>query len=344
MHTCVFAERMANRITIKDIARELNIHHSTVSRALRNDVRVKKETRKMVISYANKHAYQVNMNALHLRGNVRNIIAVIIPDIHHMFFSNLVSLIADDARKDGYIVSVFQSNESVEEEREIIQTVIQNNVAGVMASVSLQTERGEHFKELKNFGIPLVFFDRVCKDIDVPKVTVNSKKAIREAVNLMVENGYKRIAHITGTNRLNVFHDRHLAYQQGLKSHALSFEKVILIDKEFTPEDGENAVFQLWANHETPNGLIIDSHNLTIGVIKALWDKSLRIPEDVGVVGFGDHPSVDIIRPAITTIVQPEHEIAKIAYQLLKKQLDSSDETHMTEVEVNAILVVRESC
>lgn len=335
---------MAERITIKDIARELNIHHSTVSRALRNDDRVKKETREMIISYAKKHGYQVNMNALQLRGNVRNIIAVIIPNIHHMFFSNLVSLIANRAKEDGYIVSIFQSNESVQEEREIIQTVIQNNVAGVMASVSLQTDTGKHFNELKSFGIPLVFFDRVCKKIQVSKVTVNSTKVVLDAVALMVEKGHKRIAHITGTNRLNVFHDRQVGYLEGIKKHDLAYEKMVSIDKEFTPEDGENAVNQLWQNSEIPDGLIIDSHNLTIGVIKALWDKNLRIPEDVGIIGFGDNPSVNVIRPAITTIVQPEQEIAEIAYRLLKKQIDSNDELKIEEIEVSSKLVIRESC
>ena len=121
------------RITIKDIAKELHLHHSTVSRALRNDGKVNEITRNKVIDYAKSFGYQVNMNALQLRGSVRNVIAVIVPNINHNFFSNIVSIITNKAFENGYMVSVFQSNEKYEQEVVIINTVIQHNIAGVIA-------------------------------------------------------------------------------------------------------------------------------------------------------------------------------------------------------------------
>ncbi len=335
---------MAERITIKDIARELNIHHSTVSRALRNDSRVKQETRDRILSYASKHGYKVNMNALQLRGSVRNIIAVIVPNIHHGFFSNMVSRIANQAKKDDYIVSVFQSNESLEEEKEVINTLIQNNVAGVIASLSLETQSVEHYKELKKFGIPLVLFDRVSKEAGAPCVTVNNFEIVKQGVDLLVNRGYTKIAHITGPGGLNVFRDRRNGYLEGVQEHQLAYHQVVSINTDFTPEDGKQAVKELFGMAETPDALIVDSHNLMLGVYQELHRMGKTIPDHVGVIGFGDNPSVDVIQPAITTIVQPEEEIARSTYSLLKEQIDAENPVVVKHMVLESEIVLRNSC
>lgn len=334
---------MAERITIKDIARELNIHHSTVSRALRNDPRVKENTRRKILNYAREHGYQVNISALQLRGNVRNIIAVLVPNIHHMYFSNIVSLIANKAKEDNYIVSIFQSNENVKEEQEIIQTVIRNNMAGVIASISLQTEESAHFDALKRFKIPLVFFDRVCEKANVSSVTVNSKDVVTKAVEMLAQKGHDRIAHITGSTHLNVFRDRQMGYLEGLKRQGLAYQKMEVINREFTPEDGRWAIQKLLSEEPKPNALIVDSHNLNIGVIQELRAQGVKIPGDIGLISFGENPSVDVIQPGITTIVQPEEEIANASYRLLKQQLENKKDIQPEHVVVNAQIFERES-
>ena len=335
---------MAVRITIKDIARELNIHHSTVSRALRNDSRVKEETRKSIMAYAQKHGYKVNMSALQLLGSVRNIIALMVPNIRHYFFSNMVSHIANYAKEDGYIVSVFQSNENLEEEKEIINNLIQHNVAGVIASISLQTRCGEHFNELGKFDIPLVFFDRVCDDISAPKVTVNNREIVKKAVDELAQKGYKKIAHITGTDKLNVFNERQMGYKDGLLANNLQYAKIISIDREFTTQDGEAAISELIEAGQMPDALIIDSHNLTMGVYMELNNRGLKIPKDIAIIGYGDNPAVEVIQPRISTIVQPEEAIAKMAYDLLKEQIDTEGKAVSKKIEVESEIVMRESC
>lgn len=335
---------MQKRLTIKDIARELNIHHSTVSRALRNDSRVKEGTRKTIISFARAHGYQVNMSALQLRGNVKNSIAVIVPNIHHMFFSNMVSLIANYAKNDGFIISIFQSNESFEEELEIINTIIRNNVDGVIASVSLQTKNGHHFEELKKYKIPLVFFDRVCTSVNVPTVTVNSYEIVAKAVGMLAKKGHSRIAHLSGAGGLNVFRERQLGYLQGLEQNNLGYKKIVTIEKEFTPEDGRIAVRQLLNEDIKPNGLIVDSHNLNLGVILELRAQNWHIPKDIGIISFGDNPSIDVIQPGITTIVQPEEEIARISFELLQEQLKNGMDVKVRSVVIPSRIVERESC
>lgn len=335
---------MEKRITIKDIARELNIHHSTVSRALRNDSRVKEGTRKSIISHAEKHGYQVNMSALQLRGKVKNTIAVIVPNIHHMFFSNLVSFIANFAKEANLIVSIFQTNECVEEEREIIKTIIQNNVGGVIASVSLETNSGGHFEELRKYKIPLVFFDRICNKMQASSVTINSLEIVSEAVDMLAKNGRDRIAHISGTPILNVFRDRQTGYLKGINRHKFNYQNIVKIEKEFTPEDGRMAIRKLLKEEVKPNGLIVDSHNLNIGVILELRAQNWHIPNDIGIISFGDNPSIDIIMPGITTIVQPEEEIARISFELLREQIKKGIKVPVRNVVVNSKIIERESC
>ena len=199
---------MKKRITIKDIARELNVHHSTVSRALRNDPRVNEKTRDLVLAYSLKHEYQTNMNAVQLRGASNNTIALIVPNINHSFFSDIVSQLTNIAYKKGYILSIFQSNEDYEQEVGIVNTIIKHNYAGVIASISKNTIDSSHFKLLNTFGVPLVFFDRVCDDIATPKVLVNNYGITFEATAYLIGKGYKRIAHLTGPTHINVFNDR----------------------------------------------------------------------------------------------------------------------------------------
>jgi LacI family transcriptional regulator len=330
---------MPKRITIKDIARELNMHHSTVSRALRNDSRVKVKTRKLVEAYAKDHGYQVNMSALQLRGSVRNVIAMIIPNINHNFFSNIVSLITNMAVARGYIVSIFQSNESYEQEKEIINTIIQNNVAGVIASVAMETEDSEHFRKLKDFKIPLVLFDRVCEDINVSKVVVNNAEVVSEAVDILVRNGCERIAHISGSQKVNVFRDRQLGYRTALKRHHKEYSETYFIDEGFTFEYGRKAANELFGNDVRPDGLICDSNMLLVGVLLEFKKMNIEVPEDVVVIGYSDNPFVEAFSPGLISIVQPDDDVARFAFDLLMEKLDGDNMDKTESITVSAKIV-----
>jgi LacI family transcriptional regulator len=318
------------RITIKDITRELNLHHSTVSRALRNDTSVKKETREKVLEYAKSNGYQINLSALQLRGSKKNMIALLVPNINHNFFSNIVSIITNLAYNHGYVVSVFQSNEKYLQEKKIIETLIQNNVAGVIASVSMETIDSEHLKQLQNYKIPLVLFDRICTDINVPKVMVNNFEIVEESVRILIKKGYTRIAHINGTDRSNVFRDRHSGYLSAILKHGLNYIRSIIIDSDFTIEDGKKATEQLFNEKVKPDALVCDSHFLTLGAIFKLKELGLSIPKDVAVVGFSDNPYVEATGSEIISIVQPDEAIATAAFELIMKRIEHVD-SGMTE-------------
>lgn len=327
------------RITIKDIARALDIHHTTVSRALRNQGPIKAETRKRVLDYADKHGYQVNLSARSLRGDVRHVFAIIIPGINHQFFSNIVSYFTDLAYQKGYIVSVFQSNESLEQEKEIINTVIQNNVAGVLASITLETFESDHFAMLKEFKIPLVFFDRVCEDLDVPKVTVNNEAMVQNALEILLERKCSRIAHISGPQKINVFRERQTGYKRGIKEHNLKYQQIVENNVTFEVEQGVKAVEQLFAQDIKPDALICDSFAFVIGATTQLKKMGIRIPEDVQLMAFSNNFANELFDSKITTIVQPDKEIAQIAFSMLMNAIEDKNYKQSENIMLSARFV-----
>lgn len=327
------------RITIKDIARALDIHHTTVSRALRNQGPIKEETRKRVLGYAQKHGYQVNLSARSLRGNVRNVFAIIIPSINHQFFSNIVSYFTNLAYQKGYIVSVFQSNESLEQEKAIINTVIQNNVAGVLASITLETTSSDHFALLKEYKIPLVFFDRVCEDLDVPKVTVNNEAMVRDALDILIQRNCSRIAHIAGPKKINVFRERQAGYKKGVKEYHLNYKKIYEINEIFDIQQGIQAVKKLFGEEIKPDALICDSFGFVIGAASQLKKIGVEIPKDVQLMAFSNNFANELFDTKITTIVQPDKEIAQIAFSMLLNAIEDKDYQQSENIMLSACIV-----
>jgi LacI family transcriptional regulator len=156
-----------------------------------------------------------------LRGSTNNAIALIVPNINHTFFSDIISHLTDIAYEKGYVISVFQSNEKYELEKEIVNTIIKHNFAGVIVSIAQTTTNSDHFALLQKFGIPLVFFDRVCEDILTPRVLVNNFEITFNATEYLISRGYKRIVHLTGTDKINVFRDRQKGYLEALEKNKI---------------------------------------------------------------------------------------------------------------------------
>ncbi len=324
------------RITIKDIARALGIHHTTVSRALHNPGLVKEATRKQVIAYARKHGYQVNLNALNLRGKVKNVLAIIVPSFSHQFFANIVGYFTDLAYHKGLIVSIFQSNENLEQEKEIIKTVIQNNVAGVLASISLETFESTHFAILRDYGIPLVFFDRVLEDLDVPKVTVNNADIAMAGIEILVRRNCRRIAHIAGPKKINVFRERQKGYQRAIKKLNLAYEQIIEVPRAFTIETGIAAVEKLFGMNPKPDALLLDSFTFLVGAAMQLQKYKVNIPEEIQLLAFSNNDENELLKSKITSIVQPDKEIAETAFAILMKAIAGAEYNSSADIELPA--------
>lgn len=325
------------RITIKDIAKSLDLHHSTVSRALRNENSINDETKKKVMNYAKKHGYQINRNALQLRGESGNMIGVIVPNIYHSFFSNMISHITDYAFNKGFIVSVFQSNESLSHEKEIIKAIVQNNLSGVIASLSLETTDVNHFVQLQKYGIPLVLFDRVNNDIDVPKVFINNRLAVEQTVNLLAARGREKIAYLSGISSVMLYRERHEGYEIGLTRNKLEYRNIIESVSGFTIENGMRLTKQLLSGNDIPDAVICDSHLLMQGFYAELNEGEKASPQ-ITVATFGGYHGLSSVYPGVIFIQQPENEIAEASFNMLYDCMnsDSSDcnLTHIFEAKI----------
>ena len=332
---------MNRRITIKDISRELKVHHSTVSRALRNDPKVKEDTRKRIQAYAKKHGYKTNMNALQLRGSVKNVIAVIVPNINHVFFSKIISVITNLAYKDGFIVSVFQTNESLEIEKQVLNSVILNNIAGVIASISMETSNVEHFRALKKYKIPLVMFDRVTDKIKVPKVESNNFEVVSEVVKNLYQDGCRRIVHVTGPKKISVFKNRNKGYYHMIEKLGLPYASSCTPKKEFTIETGKETAKKIFSKKIKPDAIICDSDVLMTGILFQLKEMQIKVPEDVKIVSFGDNPVLNILTPNVSSIIQPMNEIANASYELLKNAISEKENIQPIKQIFNANLIYR---
>ncbi len=332
---------MKKKITIKDIANDLGIHHATVSRALRDDSRISQTTKDKIVAYAKSNGYKLNQSAVNLRNTQSNEIAVIVPNISHYTFANFVSVITDLAAKNNFIVSMFQTRENYEHEKDAVKTIMQNRVAGVIASLSLTTNDTTHFKDLIAFGIPVVFFDRVPEDLDAPKVTADNYKAAYNCVNLLLNKGYKKIAHLTGPLHISVFNDRNTGYQKALNDNKIDYLNNVVINKEFEISDGYETIKKLWNGESKPDAVLCDSFTLSAGVNLFCRDNEIIVPEDIGIIAIANDPFSALLDPPQTIMSQPIDKMAQAAFDLLVETTKGNME-NVTKC-INTELIERKS-
>lgn len=337
----------SSQITIKDIARELDISPSTVSRALKDHPDISIKTKKLVKELAEKLNYQPNSIALSLRSRKSNTIGVIIPQIVHFFFSTVISGIEDIAYAAGYSVIVSQSNESYDREVIDTQALFNNRVDGILASLSKETMDYSHFQSLHSRGIPLVFYDRVCDPIECSKVIVDDFDAGYMATKHLIDQGYKRIAHLAGPESLNMFRQRLDGYKKALTDHGLEIREEY-IKQENASEDEDLAkelTQQLLKLKEIPDAIFANNDIAALGAMITIKDHGLKIPDDIGIVGFSNWRFTSLTEPTITTVSQPGFEMGQEAARLLIEAIEADDNDTITAVTkvLKTDLVVRGS-
>ncbi len=311
-------------ITIKDIAEQLNLSVSTVSKALHDYPDVGVKTKEKVLALANKLDYQPNILAQSLRRKNSKIIGVIVPDICYHFFSAAISGIEKVAYDSGYILMLSQTNESVE--REIINTrsLISNRVAGLLASISQTTKDVEHFRVLQRRQSPVVFFDRMHQDIKASRVLSNDYQGAFSAVEYLIRTGRKRIAHFSGPLTLNIGQARLKGYKDALLKYEYPIEDDLIYEGGFNVEDGIKGMNWL-INQETqlPDAIFTANDEAALGVYEVVKTRGLKIPEDIAVIGFSNDPVSALLDPPLTTIEQSAFEIGKTAATILLEEISS---------------------
>jgi len=328
--------------TIHDIARELKISASTVSRALQNNPRISLKTREKIISLADSMGYRPNIMASNLRNKRSNTIGIVVPLINRYFFSAVISGVEEVAFKAGYTVMISQSNDLANKEISIVHSMFANRVDGLIISIAMQPTNYEHLKIFRKKNIPLVFFDRTVAEIDTNKIVVDDFMGGFRVTQHLIEQGYKRIGHMAGPLNLQTYFNRKNGYIEALSKNGMPYIESLVVNNSLTSEDGVNAVQYLMNLPEPPDAIFCGNDTTALSSMIYLRNKGIRIPEDFGIVGFSNEPFSKVVSPSISTIAQPGFLMGQKAAELILNQIAHKGKSFQTLV-LPTELIVRES-
>ncbi len=332
-----------SQITIKDIARELNISPSTVSRALKDHPDISPATKIAVNEVAQKLRYTPNAVALSLRMKKTNLIGVVIPQIVHFYFSSVISGIEEEAENAGYSVLVTQSGESYEREVKNVATCVASRVDGILISMAKNTHDYTHFENLLENNTPIVFFDRICPGLKVDRVVVDDYAGAYKAVEHMIKGGCRRIAHLSAPLHLLIARNRLNGYLDALRAYGIQPDDSLVIECDDRNKALER-VPKLFAGENTPDGIFAINDLTASGAMSAVKKMGLRIPEDVAVCGFSDGIVAEVSDPAMTTVIQHGKEVGHSAARLLIDRIESEvDQKAFTTKMIKTTLNIRDT-
>ncbi|MEI7424225.1 MAG: LacI family DNA-binding transcriptional regulator [Prolixibacteraceae bacterium] len=328
--------------TIHDIARELKISASTVSRALQNNPRISLKTREKILSLAETMGYRPNSLASNLRNKKSNTIGIVVPLINRHFFASVISGAEEVAFKAGYTVVISQSNDLADKEIAIVHSMFANRVDGLIISIAMDSTTFEHLKMFTRKNIPMVFFDRAVPEIETNKIVVDDFMGGFRVTQHLIDQGYKRIGHMAGPQNLTTYRERKSGYMEALSQNGLSFDETLVVTNKLTSEDGTAAIQHLMSLPKPPDAIFCCNDTTALSAMIYLRSEGYRIPEDIGIVGFSNEPFSRVVSPSISTIAQPAFLMGQKAAELILNQIENQEKSFTTLV-LPTELIIRES-
>ena len=306
-------------LTMKDIAAHFGISVATVSRALKDSPRISVERRAAIQQYAREHNFTPNMIAeslRHSRIQPMKVIGVIIPEFAHYYFSSILSGIEEEASAHGYRIMVAQSNEQYEREVKICKSFYENKVCGIIVSQAKDTHRYDHFQQLIDTGIPLVFYDRICTGVNASRVVVDDYMGAFNAVSHLIETGCNRIAYYGSAMTLEISKNRFNGYKDALLKHGIQPdpELVRLCDNR---TDAESITPEMLNSSVPPNGFFAVNDDTAIGILYTAKRMGFRVPEDISICGFTNGQRAVACDPMLTTVEQRGTKVGEEAADIL---------------------------
>ncbi|MFA6087996.1 LacI family DNA-binding transcriptional regulator [Mucilaginibacter sp.] len=329
-----------HQVTIKDIARALNISKSTVSRALTGHANVNEETRKKVLEMAISTDYQKNIIATNLIKGRSKTIGIIVPDFSSSFFPSIIVEVQQIAKQKDYLLLIMQSNESYETEVANAKLLLGHQVDGLLVSISQETLNFDHFKIFDRKNIPIVFFNRVCDEMMVPKVLVDDYEGAFSATEHLIKIGKKRIAHLAGPRSLSISKKRLNGYMDALKQDNYGVDEDLIIECDLSPDKVKIYINHLLKIKNPPDAIFCINDPSAIQAIQIIESMGLKIPEDIAVVGFSNDFASELI--GLTTVAQPVKDIGCTAAQLLFDQIESDKKKAIIK-QLKTNLIIRSS-
>lgn len=334
---------MAKYATIMDIARELGLSKSTVSRALSGrGESVKEDTLRRILATADRMGYQRNEIAVNLRRQNTHLIGIIIPEIVTSFFMRFVCHAQQLLRWEGYQVMVAIANESAEEERECLQMMERCRVDGILMSVCHKEKNVEQYLSVARRGIPIVFFDRTLERTDVSQVRMDDYIMSFFMVEKLIRSGHRRIVHLAGPAHIRNGHDRLRGYRDALQKFRLPYDERLVERGALSAEEGSRAMERILASGEPFDAVFAFTETSLLGAKTALQKHGRRIPHDVALCCMSGTTLCTLVHPTITAVEQPVLQMATEACRLLLAKL-ADEAAPSEEVVLRGDIVVRES-
>jgi LacI family transcriptional regulator len=309
-----------NAITIRDIAKELNLSVSTVSKALRDSYEISEKTKKLVVEYAERNNYRPNPIAQSLKHGHSKSIGIVIPTIENQFFSQVINGIESVAYNAGFNVIITQTHESYDLEVKNVSHLAHRSIDGLLISLSTETKDVEHLKKLHKQGLPIVFFDRVSDEIETHKVIADNFKGGYDATKHLLESGYTRIAHITSPPNISITKERLAGYNQALAEAGLQipeeYIKHCLHGGRDTSEI-ENVLTELLSLEKKPDAIFTTSDRITTTTLFLLNKLKIKIPDDIALIGYTNTTLADVLNPPLSSVYQPGFEMGQKATEML---------------------------
>ena len=330
-------------VTIYDIARALDISASTVSRGLREHPSVRKDTRKKILKVAREMGYQHNTFASSLRKKRTNTIGVVLPRLDSYFMSTVIAGMEKVAKQTGYNLIISQSEETFKKEVSCVATMFNSRVDGLLVSLASDTENLNHLNILFNKGIPVVFFDRVMDHPGCISIVIDNFKAGYDITSHLIRQDCKRIVHIGGCLKRNVYKERFNGYKKALEKNKISCNENLVFIGEMDERAGTEVVNRIISGDIKADGIFASNDTTAVACICRLKQSGIRVPEDISVAGFNNDPISRVIDPNLTTINYPGQEMGEVAASTLINKLNDISSTHLNSIVLKHELIQRSS-
>jgi LacI family transcriptional regulator len=331
-------------VTIYDIAQRLALSTATVSRGLRGNPAISKNTRKRIQDVAKELGYRHNTFASSLRKQKTNTIVVIVHELNSNFITSVLAGIEKVTADAGYDLIIAHSSESYKKEAANAINLFHKRVDGLIASLAFDTTGLDHFKQFEEKNIPVVFFDRVEEKAGNTRIIIDNYKCGYEATRHLIEQGCRRIVLVTASLKRNVYEQRHRGYLDALSHYNIPFDKDLVLIKDLSEKGGVEAALQMLKMGPLPDGAFITNDFSAAVCMQTLKGHGLKIPDDIAVVGFNNDAISKIVEPQLTTINYPGMDMGEIAARNLINRLKGQSHIKYTQtIVVHSELIIRKS-
>lgn len=331
-------------ITIYDLAQKLQLSPATISRALNGNALVKEKTRKKVLAAAHELGYRTNNFAKNIRTGKTKTIGIIVHELRSNFITSVLSGIENIASQNGYDIIIGHSGESKEKEIKNVQNLFNKRVDGLLASLAFNTDNWSHYQPFLDKNIPVIFFDRVFLRSPFSSVTLDNFRAGFEITKHLIDQGFKKIMHITADISKNVYKERLEGFEAAMQAHQLPIEKEDIQITELNEEAGIQEAERILKMKQKPEAVFVCNDFCAAVIINHLTENGIKIPEDIAFAGFNDDAICKIIRPQLTTIKYPGKEMGEIAAKRLIAELQKDEKTILeSQIVMKPELIIRDS-